>query len=35
VADHWGLDTMLDVVTTLPLIGLALAFTLPRPRSAA
>jgi FSR family fosmidomycin resistance protein-like MFS transporter len=30
VADHWGLNTMLDVVTVLPLVGLALAFTLPR-----
>jgi FSR family fosmidomycin resistance protein-like MFS transporter len=30
IADRWGLDTMLDIVTFLPLIGLALAFTLPR-----
>jgi FSR family fosmidomycin resistance protein-like MFS transporter len=30
IADHWSLDVMLDVVTVLPLIGLALAFTLPR-----
>jgi FSR family fosmidomycin resistance protein-like MFS transporter len=30
VADRWGLDTVLDIVTVLPLIGLALAFTLPR-----
>ena len=30
IADHWSLDTMLDVVTVLPVIGLALAFTLPR-----
>lgn len=29
VADSWGLDTMLNVVTVLPLVGLALAFTLP------
>jgi FSR family fosmidomycin resistance protein-like MFS transporter len=30
VADHWGLNVTLDIVTVLPLIGLALAFTLPR-----
>jgi FSR family fosmidomycin resistance protein-like MFS transporter len=30
VADHWGLNVTLDVITLLPLIGLALAFTLPR-----
>jgi FSR family fosmidomycin resistance protein-like MFS transporter len=30
VADRWGLDVTFDVVTVLPLIGLALTFTLPR-----
>jgi FSR family fosmidomycin resistance protein-like MFS transporter len=30
VADHWGLNTMLDVVTVLPVVGLGLALTLPR-----
>ena len=29
-ADAWGLDVTLDIITVLPLIGLALAFTLPR-----
>jgi MFS transporter, FSR family, fosmidomycin resistance protein len=30
IADRWGLDVTLDVVTAMPLLGLALAFTLPR-----
>jgi FSR family fosmidomycin resistance protein-like MFS transporter len=30
VADRWGLDVTMNIVTGLPLIGLALALTLPR-----
>jgi FSR family fosmidomycin resistance protein-like MFS transporter len=29
VADHWGLDRTIDIITVLPLIGMALTFTLP------